>query len=210
MNLRNNIFCWLFPKALAILDNMMKKIKLNNTEIEYKIRKNKRAKRMRLAVYGDASVVVTMPWWANERKVESFVEQKFSWLLQKINFFKNHIDRRPKIDDRKDYLANKERARVIIEQKIGLFNKLYNFRYKKITVKNQKTRWGSCSREGNLNFNYKIIYLPENLSDYIIVHELCHLKEMNHGKKFWDLVSLAMPKYLSARKELRKKSLGLV
>lgn len=189
---------------------MMRKIKLNNTEIEYKIRKNKRAKRMRLAVYGDASVVVTMPWWANERKVENFIEQKFFWVVQKINFFKNHIDRRPKIDDRKDYLANKEKARAIIEQKIRLFNNMYNFRYRKVAVKNQKTRWGSCSRDGNLNFNYKIIYLSEDLIDYIIVHELCHLKEMNHGRKFWNLVGLAVPKYLSVRKELRKKSLSFI
>ncbi len=75
---------------------------------------------------------------------------------------------------------------------------------KKIGVRNQKGRWGSCSRNGSLNFNFRVVYLPPPLVDYIVVHELCHLGELNHSKKFWSLVSQAVPDYRLMRKKLRK------
>jgi predicted metal-dependent hydrolase len=100
-------------------------------------------------------------------------------------------------------LENKDKALQIAKDRINHFNKYYNFQFKNITIKNQKTRWGSCSRKGNLNFNYKIALLPENISDYIIVHELCHLKEFNHSKRFWDLVAETIPDYLILRKKLK-------
>ena len=63
--------------------------------------------------------------------------------------------------------------------------------------------WGSCSSKKNLNFSYRLYFLPEYLSDYIIIHELCHLKEMNHSKRFWDLVALVCPSYKDYRRELK-------
>jgi predicted metal-dependent hydrolase len=69
----------------------------------------------------------------------------------------------------------------------------------------QKSRWGSCSRKKNLNFNYKLIQLPLELADYIVVHELCHLQEFNHGQGFWNLVGETIPDYKARRDELRKK-----
>jgi predicted metal-dependent hydrolase len=67
------------------------------------------------------------------------------------------------------------------------YNEHYHFRYNRVSIKMQISRWGSCSRYGNLNFNYGLINLPQELADYVVVHELCHLKEMNHGPKFWAL-----------------------
>ena len=67
--------------------------------------------------------------------------------------------------------------------------------YGKITLRQQKTRWGSCSSEKNLNFNWKLILAPPEVLDYVVVHELCHLKEMNHSKAFWDEVGKVMPEY---------------
>ncbi len=72
---------------------------------------------------------------------------------------------------------------------------------------NQRTKWGSCSKKGNLNFNYKIALMPEKIADYIVVHELCHLKEFNHSRKFWNLVVKIIPDYLEIKKELKNKSL---
>lgn len=105
---------------------------------------------------------------------------------------------------RKGYLVHKESARELVMRKIAEWNALYGFTVGRVSIKNQTTRWGSCSSKGNLNFNYRIALLPEHLADYIIVHELCHLKEFNHSQKFWDLVGKAIPDYAVRREELRK------
>lgn len=101
----------------------------------------------------------------------------------------------------KKYLLHKESARKLVHERLEYFNQFYGFKYNKVAIRNQKTRWGSCSKRGNLNFSYKLALLPPHLADYIIVHELCHLKEFNHSQAFWDLVA---QQFLD-HKELRKK-----
>jgi predicted metal-dependent hydrolase len=105
---------------------------------------------------------------------------------------------------RKEYLKNKERVRGLVGEKLKYYNKFYNLSWQKVSIRNQKKRWGSCSRKGNLNFNYKIIFLPPRFADYIIVHELCHLKEFNHSKNFWRLVSKIFPDYREIIRELKQ------
>jgi predicted metal-dependent hydrolase len=100
-------------------------------------------------------------------------------------------------------IQKKEQARIFVENRISYFNKIYNFKINRIAIKNTSTRWGSCSSKRNLNFNYKIIYLKPYLADYLIVHELCHLGELNHSKKFWTLVRQTIPEYAKINKELR-------
>lgn len=78
------------------------------------------------------------------------------------------------------------------------------FEYNNIAIRDQSTRWGSCSSKKNLNFNWRLIFAPEDILDYVIVHELCHLKEMNHSKKFWDLVGSIAPNYKQNRLWLRE------
>ncbi len=102
-----------------------------------------------------------------------------------------------------DYNKNKELARRILTEKVHIYNKFYNLQYNRIAIKNQKTRWGSCSSLKNLNFNYKLIYLPDHLINYVVVHEICHLKELNHGKNFWHLVAVAVPDYKDRVRELQ-------
>jgi len=101
-------------------------------------------------------------------------------------------------------VKKRERARTLVENRLSYFNKIYGFKINRIAIKNTSTRWGSCSSLKNLNFNYKIIYLSSELADYLIVHELCHLKEFNHSKKFWELVGKAVPNYVKLNKELKK------
>jgi predicted metal-dependent hydrolase len=123
------------------------------------------------------------------------------------------VRRRIRIKNKKgsksEYLKYKNQALELVRNKLEYFNKFYNFKYNKVTVRNQSTRWGSCSKSGNLNFNHKLALLPENLVDYVVVHELCHLGEFNHSKNFWDLVARTVPDFKERRQELRIKSINL-
>lgn len=104
----------------------------------------------------------------------------------------------------KNYLKYKIVALELAKNRLEYFNTFYNLKYNRVSIKNQKTRWGSCSRKGNLNFNYKIALLPSKMSDYIIVHELCHLAEFNHSQNFWNLVAEQIPDYKEIRADLHK------
>ena len=104
---------------------------------------------------------------------------------------------------RAHYLRHKEAARRIIVSRLHHHNAHYGFVWGRVAIKAQRSRWGSCSSLGNLNFNYRILFLPPHLQDYIIVHELCHLAELNHGPRFWALVAERCPEYRAHQKELR-------
>ena len=105
---------------------------------------------------------------------------------------------------RHEYLTHKEEARVLVHAKLAQFNAHYKYPLKKVFIKNHKSRWGSCSSRGNLNFNYKIAFLPPELQEYLIVHELCHLGFFNHSKEFWALVAQTVPEYQMLRKKLKE------
>jgi len=109
-----------------------------------------------------------------------------------------------KIIRRRFTTEKREQARYFVENRISYFNKFYKFEINRIAIKNTSARWGSCSSKRNLNYNYKIIYLKPALADYLIVHELCHLKEFNHSKRFWSLVYKTIPAYVKINKELRR------
>ncbi len=102
------------------------------------------------------------------------------------------------------YEKYKEDARRLVQTRLQHYNQFYNYTIGRITIRDQKTRWGSCSSKGNLNFNYKIVFLPIELADYIIVHELCHLGEFNHSTRFWKLVEKQCPDHLARRNELTR------
>jgi hypothetical protein len=110
---------------------------------------------------------------------------------------------------RRDYVAHKEAARRLVHERLIHFSRYYVERghvvpYKRVAIRNQRSRWGSCSKVGNLNFNYRLVHIRPELQDYIIVHELCHTKEFNHAPAFWALVALAVPDWRNLRGELRK------
>lgn len=189
---------------------MKKWIELHKKNVEYTLKVSQRARRMRLAIYCDGNFVVTAPQDMNANVIEQFIIKKSRWILDKLEYFKSISGQVFTKGTKKDYEEYKELALALAQKKINHFNNDYGFKFNKINIKNQKTRWGSCSKKGNLNFNYKIALLPERLSDYIIVHELCHLKEFNHSQKFWNLVAKIMPDYLEIRNELRKSGIKFV
>ena len=180
---------------------------MENREISYKLQKSRRSRRLRLSVYHNGSIAVSAPIAVGDGVIDRFLRLKSRWIFEKIAYFKKFKFEPIKRWGRRDYQKYKGITLNLVEQRILHFNKIYNYSVGKIAIKNQKTRWGSCSKRGNLNFNYKIALLPERLADYVVVHELCHLKEFNHSKKFWSLVGETVPNYLEMRKELKKNSL---
>jgi hypothetical protein len=104
----------------------------------------------------------------------------------------------------------RRQAPAIFAERLARANQAYGYRYGRVSVKSQKSRWGSCSRLGNLNFNWRLLLAPLAVLDYVVVHELCHLKEMNHGAGFWRLVARACPEYAAHRRWLRQHGRELV
>ncbi|HWJ02239.1 MAG TPA: SprT family zinc-dependent metalloprotease [Verrucomicrobiae bacterium] len=94
-------------------------------------------------------------------------------------------------------------ARAYIPQRVANLNQKLQFDYNRVTIRNQRTRWGSCSGQKNLNFNWRLLLAPQKILDYIIMHELAHLKEMNHSQRFWELVEEIYPDYTAAEKWLK-------
>lgn len=103
-----------------------------------------------------------------------------------------------------EYKALNPIARALVTSRLKYFNQHYRHHYNKIFIRNSRTRWGSCSSKANLGFNYRVAKLPPDLVDYLVVHELCHLKQMNHSKDFWDLVAQTVPDWKERRKRLQK------
>ncbi len=102
------------------------------------------------------------------------------------------------------YLRHKEDARNLVKARLAHYNTHYGFCFGRVAIRDQRSRWGSCSSKGNLNFNYRILFLPEHLLDLVIVHELCHLREMNHSADFWALVAQTIPDHKERRRVLSK------
>jgi len=105
-------------------------------------------------------------------------------------------------------LYYKKTCRPVLVNQVDAFAALMKVQYARITLKEQKTRWGSCSSLHNLNFNWKILLMPPTICDYVIVHELAHLKELNHSAAFWQLVETVLPDYQSRRSWLKKEGLA--
>jgi predicted metal-dependent hydrolase len=139
--------------------------------------------------------------------VERFVKEKLPWILEKIIKIKKNNQNNSIIKyTPEDYLKNKLKALEFVKKRIEYFNQTYNFVYNQIFIKNQKTRWGSCSNQRNMNFNWRLLMMPSEILDYCVVHELAHTLEMNHSKNFWKHVSKEFPEYKESRKFLRENA----
>ena len=161
-------------------------IVLHGQSIEYELKRSSRSKRMRLAVYPGGRFVVSVPVRMNEKRIDRFLLEKSEWILSKVTAMQK-VKPVEKMKLSKQELSRlKVVALEIAHRRCEYFNVYYQFTYKKISARNQKTRWGSCSRQGNLNF-----------------------KQMNHSKKFWDLVAKTFPDHKVLRRELKKEHIRL-
>ena len=165
-------------------------------------------------VNSDLSVTVRAPYSASEKDIEEILKKKEAWIsrhIEKIKKTKERFEAEPTEKlTREKVIALAEEALKVIPERVEYFAKVIGVTYGKITVRNQKTRWGSCSSKGNLNFNCLLMLAPPEVLDYVVVHELCHRKQMNHSKAFWLEVEKVLPNYKEVRKWLKEEGSQMI
>jgi predicted metal-dependent hydrolase len=147
-------------------------------------------------------VVLTVPPYISFRVADAFVHEKRGWIEGVLETMPNATGG-DMVAQGAQYRAYKERARVLVHELLTKVSAQYGYSWGRVSIRATTSRWGSCSSKKNLNFDYRIYFLPKHLQEYLIVHEVCHLKEMNHSPRFWALVARAVPDYMARRKELR-------
>ncbi len=162
-----------------------------------------RRKTIAIQIDGEGQVIVRTPYGITKRQVEEFLDEKKDWLLQtRQRVEKRKTEQIPISEEvRREGI---ERAKRIFPERTAYFAKRMGVDYGRITIREQKTRWGSCSSKGNLNFNWKLVLLAPELLDYVVVHELAHRREMNHSKNFWKIVEAELPDYRERRRRLKE------
>lgn len=169
--------------------------------MEYQWIKSNR-KTMVIQVRAHGEVVVRSPYRVTKVQVESFLRDKKDWIKQQQQRILEEERLQLVITD-DQRCEGLKKAGIIIPQRVAYYAGLMGVHYGRITLREQKTRWGSCSSKGNLNFNWKLVLMPSEVLDYVVVHELAHLKEMNHSPKFWAIVEQIIPDYRMQREKLK-------
>lgn len=177
---------------------------LKNEAVSYKIKKHHKSRRLRITINALGEVVVTIPRYAPFALGRAFANKHAQWVEGHIHTATPRLEYREGLTAKEHFKKYQAQARQLIHSKLVYWNNQYGFTYGSVTIRNQASRWGSCSRQNNLNFNYRLILLDDALVDYVIVHELCHLQEHNHSKQFWKLVAQTIPDYVARRARLRK------
>lgn len=173
--------------------------------MEVVLRRSAQSRTIRILVNQEGRVTVTGPLRASKVLLVRILNAQASWVLRKqkeLSLFDRASIKLAGSD--KEFQMYKKKALSLVEKKLRHWNKHYGHAYNQVAIRNQSTRWGSCSAKGNLNFHYRILFLPEPLADYLIVHELCHLKAFDHSPRFWSLVGETIPDYQERRKALRR------
>ena len=177
------------------------------TDISYQIIRSAR-KTISLQITPTGEVIVRCPTRYPVREVEKFVESKRNWLQKHLVQIEKHADAEP--FTRAEIEALADRALKTIPERVRYFAPIVGVSYGRITIRNQRTRWGSCSAKGNLNFNCLLMLCPTEVLDYVVVHELCHRKELNHSAAFWAEVEKVCPDHRIYRKWLKDNGTFLI
>lgn len=166
-------------------------------------------KTVAIQVNADLTVTVRTPRSATRRDVDRILKKNEPWIRKHIEQMKEKKAQYESMEI--NYLTNEEikeladKARQYIPERVEYYARLVGVTYGRITIRNQKTKWGSCSGKGNLNFNCLLMLMPSEVIDYVVVHELCHRKEMNHSKAFWREVEQILPNYKESVRWLKKE-----
>ncbi|MGI6527552.1 MAG: M48 family metallopeptidase [Caldicoprobacterales bacterium] len=173
-------------------------------------------KTIAMEITRDLRVLVRAPFCVPDSDIERFIKDKASWLDKHLELAKKKI----KMIEQQEKAAAKltteeiqqlaDKALKVIPERAAYYAPVVGVKYGKISIRNQKTRWGSCSSKGNLNFNCLLMLTPPDVIDYVVVHELCHLKEPNHSARFWSEVARVLPDYNSSKEWLKINGSGLI
>ena len=168
--------------------------------IPYTLIRSKR-KTISIVIKPSGEVEVRCPKTCSKREAERFVASKEAWIRKHLE----KIGERPAVQSLSEAERNAlaEEAAEVLSVKVRQFARWMGVDCGRVTIRSQRTRWGSCSAKGNLSFNCLLMLCPEEVQDYVVVHELCHRKEMNHSAAFWAEVERYCPDYRSHRKWLK-------
>lgn len=176
--------------------------------IPYTIIKSRR-KTWALSLQSDLTLQIRIPLTGSYREAKQILFQKEKWILKKYRELERRRNAAPRsflTPAQRNALEARYRqaARDYFPARVAYYEPIIGVTHGAITIRDQKTRWGSCSAKGNLNFNWRLMLAPPRILDYVVVHELCHRKEMNHSKAFWNAVEMVLPDYKELRSWLRQ------
>ncbi|NIP25912.1 MAG: DUF45 domain-containing protein [Phycisphaerae bacterium] len=168
--------------------------------------RSQRARRLSITVKPDQTVKVTIPKRVSFPAAKKFLESKIPWVKKNLNKLQKLRQNYPRQNLPP---VNKKEAKTILTNRINLLAQKYKFSYNRLYIRNQKTRWGSCSSKNNISLNMNLIRLPQKLQDYVILHELVHTKHKNHSKKFWAQMDRLVGDGKRLRSQMKKYRLGV-
>ena len=178
-----------------------------NTLPAYKLIRSAR-KTLAIQITPEGQVVVRCPNRLPVRAVEAFLLEKAEWIRGHLEAKQNAPKAEPFTDAQLRAFA--VRTRQLLDERLPVLSRAAGVSYQKVTVRAQRTRWGSCSSKGNLNFNCLLALVPPEVFDYVVVHELCHCREMNHSSRFWAEVEALLPHYKASKKWLKEEGSALI
>lgn len=154
----------------------------------------------------NGEVIARIPAYLPKETAEEFIRQHQDWIVRKLTLLQERREQpnQPRLPDRPLTHREMEAVRNSIGQRVAYYARVMGVTYGRIAIRDQKTRWGSCSSKGNLNFNYRLYFLPGELMEYVIVHELAHRRHMDHSREFWAEVERYCPDYRQCRAKLRE------
>jgi len=156
------------------------------------------ARRYVLRVENDGRLRVTIPRGGSRREAEAFVQRNIDWIVRQRS--RTRTELRPIEDD----AAWRQQARRELPERLLELATHHGLTVSRVSVRNQRSRWGSCGRDGHICLNWRLVLMPPWVRDYVLVHELMHLRRMDHSPTYWRLVAEAYPDYRSAREWLRR------
>lgn len=167
------------------------------------LRKNPRSRRITLRVNPRKGVTVTMPYLVPFRAGIEFFKSKKGWVLDTLEKQRGKFLDEP-VPSPEDIEAMRKKAKEVLPARLAELAEEYSFKYNQVRIKHNVSNWGSCSRKGNINLNLNLVRLPDELRDYVLLHELCHLRHPDHGPGFHALLESLCPDHRKKEKELRK------
>ena len=164
-----------------------------------------------IRVRSDGGVRVTIPRWGTIREARAFAESQHAWIdkeRRRLDEAQARTDRAPFLSPEAERQARRD-ARIELPARLHALAAKHGLSVARVSIRNQRWRWGSCSPNGHISLNWRLVRMPDWVSDYVIIHELMHLRRMDHSRKFWKLVAAACPDYERARQWLRANQLCL-